>query len=85
MHDDRRLDAGRHQRADRIGRGNNLRDRKFEIDVRLEVNFDHRQAVQGLGFDVLDPLTFEEIEYWLYVVTRCSISGVPRFGLSWYE
>ena len=54
LHDDRRLDAGRHQGANGVGRRDDLRDREVEIDVRLEVDLLDRQAVQGLRFDVLD-------------------------------
>ena len=54
LHDDRRLDAGRHQRADSVGRGNDLRDGKVEIDVGLEVDLLHRDAVERLRLHVLD-------------------------------
>ncbi len=54
LHHDRRLDAGRHQRADRVGGRDDLRDRKVEIDVGLEVDLLHRQAGHGLRFDVPD-------------------------------
>ncbi len=54
LHHDRRLDAGRHQRTDGIGRCDDLRDREVEIDVRLEVDLLHRQTGHGLRFDVLD-------------------------------
>ena len=54
LHHDRRLDARRHQRADGIGRRDDLRNREIEIDVGLEVDLLHRQAGHGLRFDVLD-------------------------------
>ena len=54
LHDDRRLDAGRHQRANGVGRGDDLRDGEVEIDVRLEVDLLDRQTVEGLRFHVLD-------------------------------
>lgn len=54
LHDDRRLDAGGHQRADRVGRRDDLRDGEVEVYVLLEVDLLHRQARQGLGFDVAD-------------------------------
>ncbi|MGY3291969.1 hypothetical protein ACVWWP_005036 [Bradyrhizobium sp. LM3.6] len=54
LHDDRRLDARRHQGADGVGRRNDLRDRKIEIDVRLKVDLLNRQPVEGLRLDVLD-------------------------------
>ncbi len=52
LHDDRRLDAGRQQRADRIGRRDDLRDREVEIDVGLEVDLLDRDAVERLRLDV---------------------------------
>ena len=54
MHDDRRLNACRQQRSDRIGRRNDLGDREVQIDVRLEVDLLNGQPVQRLGFHVLD-------------------------------
>ena len=54
LHDDRRLDSGRHQRADCVRRRDDLRDREVEIDVRLEVDLLDRQTVQGLRLHVLD-------------------------------
>ena len=47
LHDDRRLDARRHERANCIGRRNDLGDGEVEIDVRLEIDLLHRQAVQA--------------------------------------
>ena len=54
LYNHRRLNAGRHQRADRIGGRDNLRDREVEIDVRLEIDLLHRDAVDGFGLDVPD-------------------------------
>ena len=54
LHDNRRLDAGRHQRANRIRRGHDLRDSEVEIHVRLEVELLDRQTIEGLHFHVLD-------------------------------
>ena len=54
LHDDGRLDAGRHQGADGVGRRHDLGDREVEIDVGLEVDLLHREARQGLRLDVLD-------------------------------
>ena len=54
LHDDRRLDAGRHQGANGIRGGDDLRDGEVEIDVRLEVDLLDRQTVKGLRFHVLD-------------------------------
>ena len=46
LHDDRRLDSDRHERADRIRCRNDLRDGEIQIDVRLEVNLLHGNAVE---------------------------------------
>src|SRR6202022_2420746 len=54
LHDDRRLDAGRHQRANGIRSGDDLRDSEVEIDVRLEVELLDGQTIEGLHFHVLD-------------------------------
>lgn len=54
LHDDRRLDARRHQGADGVRRRNDLRNGKVEIDVRLEVDLLDRQTIEGLRFHVLD-------------------------------
>ncbi len=54
LHDDRRLDADRHQCANRVRGGDDLRDRQVEVHVRLEIDLLHRNAVHGLGLDVLD-------------------------------
>ena len=47
-------DARRHQRPDRIGRRDDLRDGEVEIDVRLKVNLLDGQAVERLGLHILD-------------------------------
>ena len=54
LHDDRRLDARRHQHADEVGRGDDLRDRQIEVDVGLKEDLLDRDAVEGLRLDVLD-------------------------------
>ena len=54
LHDDRRLNSGRHQRADCIGRRDDLRDREVEIHVRLEIDLLNRQSVERLRLDILD-------------------------------
>ncbi len=54
LHDNRRLDADWHKRANGIRCRNDLRDREVEIDVRLKVDLLDREAVQGLRLDVLD-------------------------------
>jgi len=54
LHDDRSLDADRHHRADGVGCRDDLRDRKVEIDVRLEVDLLHRQPVERLRLHVAD-------------------------------
>ena len=51
---DRRLDPGRHQDADKIGRRHDLRDREIEIDVGLKEDLLNRNAVEGLRLDILD-------------------------------
>ncbi len=55
LHHDRRLDAGRHQRANRVRPRDDLRDRQIEIDIGLEVNLLHRDAIERLRLHVLDP------------------------------
>src|SRR6185369_9541400 len=55
LHDERRLDPGRHQHANIIGRIDDLRDREIYTDVRLKIDLLDRDAVQRLRFDVLDP------------------------------
>ena len=54
LNDNRRLDARRHQGADRIGGGHDLGDREIEIYVGLEEDLLHRNAVDGLRLDVPD-------------------------------
>ncbi len=54
LHHDRRLDARRHDAADRVGAGYDLCDREVEIDVGLEEDLLNRNPVQGLRLDVLD-------------------------------
>jgi hypothetical protein len=54
LHDDGRLNAGRHQGANGIGGGDDLRDGEVEVDVRLEVDLLDRQTIEGLRFHVLD-------------------------------
>ena len=44
----------RHQGADRIGAGDDLRDREVEIDVGLEKDLLNRDAVERLRLDILD-------------------------------
>ena len=56
LHDDRRLDARRHQHADVIRRRDDLRDRQIEIDVGLKIDLLDRDAVERLRLDVLDPV-----------------------------
>jgi hypothetical protein len=51
---DRRLDAHRHQGADCIRRRHDLSDGEVEVDVGLEGNLLHRDAVESLRFHVLD-------------------------------
>jgi hypothetical protein len=53
-HHDWRLDAGRHHGADRIRCRDDLRDGEVEVDVGLEINLLHRDAVEGLRLHVLD-------------------------------
>ena len=54
LHDDRRLDAWRHERTDGIRGRDDLRDCQVEIDVRLKVDLLHRDAVKRLRLHVLD-------------------------------
>ena len=54
LHDDRRLNARRHQGADGVGCRDDLRDCEVEIHVRLEVDLLNRQTVESLRLDVLD-------------------------------
>ena len=54
LHNDRRLDPGRHQRTNCVGRRYDLRNREVEIYIRLKVDFLDRQTVQGLRLHVLD-------------------------------
>ena len=49
-----RLDARRHQDANKIRRRHDLRNRQIEIDVRLKEYFLNRNSVEGLRLDVLD-------------------------------
>ncbi len=56
LHDYRRLDARRHQRTNRVGGGNDLRNRQVEIDVGLEIDLLHRQTIEGLRLHVLDAI-----------------------------
>jgi hypothetical protein len=52
-----------------------LRDGEVEIDVGLKIDLLDRQPIHALRFDILDTVDVRAIEYWLYVVTRCSISA----------
>src|SRR6202042_1610352 len=54
LYNDRRLDAGRQQGANGIGRGDDLRDREVDIDARLEIKLLDRHTIDGLRFHVLD-------------------------------
>ena len=54
LHDDRRLNARRHQRANGVGRRDDLRNGEIEIHVRLEEDPLDGDAVHRLGFHVLD-------------------------------
>ena len=49
-----RKHPGRHLAERGLHRGGHLRDRHVDLDVRMEVDPDHRVAVVGLRFDVLD-------------------------------
>ena len=51
---DRRLDAGRHERADGVRGRNDLGDRQIDVDVGLEVKFLNGDAVERLRLDILD-------------------------------
>ena len=54
LYDNRRLGSGWQQHADRVRGSDDLRDCQTEVDIRLEIDFLHRNAVHRLGFDVLD-------------------------------
>ncbi len=55
LHHDRRLDPGWHEGADGVCGCDDLRNRQIEIDIGLEVNLLHRDAVERLRLHVLDP------------------------------
>src|SRR6202022_2543968 len=54
LHDDRRLDAGRHQGANGIRSGDDLRDSGAEFGVRVEIDLLDGQTIESLRFHVLD-------------------------------
>ena len=54
MHYDRGLDAGRHERPDRVRASHDLGDRKIEAHVRLKEDFLDCDPAQRLPLQVLD-------------------------------
>ena len=54
LHDDRRLDAGRHQGADGVRAATICAIARSMIDVGLEIDLLNREAVQRLRLDILD-------------------------------
>ena len=52
--DQRRSGSRRQMRRMVCDNGGGLRQRGLHVGVRLEIDFDHRDAAEGLRFDVLD-------------------------------
>ena len=50
----RRKDSRRQHAQDGLNDRGDLRDRQLDVDIRMEENLDHRDAVVRLRFDVLD-------------------------------